>query len=119
LRPISNGGNTGPITQRDLVQALLDIARLQEQIKASDRALTLADAVLEQWKHGTNEWRQENVDQRNLFPTKDRVDGLIDTVNGRINTLEKQGAKLSGVWAVVVLLWPVAVALAFYLLAHR
>ena len=106
------------ITERDLVQALIDIARLQEQIKANDRALVLADEVLEQWKRGTNEWRQENVDQRNLFPTKDRVDGLIDTVNGRINTLDKQGAKLSGSVAALVFIWPIIVGIIVGVILH-
>jgi hypothetical protein len=73
----------------DKIQALeIQIARLQEKIIAQENALVLARQALERSQAASNEWRQENIDQRALFMTEDKVRGLMDTEESKRNALE-------------------------------
>lgn len=101
-----------------LAGAKVDIARLQEQGKASAEALRLADRILESWKASANEWRQENIDQRNLFPSEDKVQGWFATVNTRLSNLENSKAGLSGAWTVVLFLAPIVTGILVGMIMH-
>src|ERR1700733_1640888 len=89
---------------REKVQALeIEIARMQEQKKAADMALELARRALEHSQAASNEWRQENIDQRSLFMSEDKVRGLMATeaterraLEGRVGVLEKAGSTGEG-----------------------
>jgi hypothetical protein len=84
---------------RDKCHALeISVARLQEQEKASDKALTIATDALKHSQSVSNEWRKENLDQRALFPTTNKVDGQFATegaerraLEARVLILEKSG----------------------------
>jgi hypothetical protein len=84
---------------RDKMHELeVDVARLQEQEKASDRALIIAADALRHAQATSNEWRKENLDQRALFPTTNKVDGQFTTeaserraLEARVVLLEKAG----------------------------
>jgi hypothetical protein len=80
----------------------VEVARLQEQKKASDVALDLARHALEHAQQNSNEWRQENIDQRALTLSKNEANGLFATeaserraLESRIVVLERDS---SSVW---------------------
>jgi len=89
---------------REKVQQLqVDVARLQEGKKAADEALTLARMAMQRQQDASNEWRQENIDQRTLYPTSGKVDGMLAAeaaerraLEGRITSLENLGSKTLG-----------------------
>src|ERR1700730_6725130 len=72
----------------------IEIARLQEQKDGSERALVLAREALEHNQAVSNEWRKENIDQRALFPTSQRVDGQFATESAERRALEARIAQL-------------------------
>ena len=85
---------------REKVHSLeIDVARLQEKSKAAHDALAIASAALEHNQAVSNEWRKENIDQRALFMTDDKVRGLLAeeaserrAVEGRVTVLEKSAS---------------------------
>jgi lipid II:glycine glycyltransferase (peptidoglycan interpeptide bridge formation enzyme) len=84
------------------------VARLEERLKAADQALELARESLERWQAASNEWRKENIDQRNLYPTTDKVNAMIAAIESRVATMEKAGTFTAGkhgafgtVWAAI------------------
>ena len=83
------------------------IARLEERLEASDRALDLARGSMESWKAASNEWRKENIDQRNLYPTTDKVISLVASVEARLLLLEKSRSVDSGRHSAYSLMWAV------------
>jgi hypothetical protein len=117
----------GPMPEdlRDKVQTLeIEIARLQEQKTASDRALELARVALEHSQAASNEWRQENIDQRGLFVTDDKVRGLLSAeaierraLEGRVAVLEKVGSEGQGRHGAFDSLWTRAIGIAFVVIA--
>ena len=60
------------------------VARLEALIEGQDKALELARRQLDAWKASANEWRQENMDQRRLFVTKEKADAMVVAVIGTI-----------------------------------
>jgi hypothetical protein len=82
---------------REKVHSLeVEVARLQEQQIAGDKALIIANKSLEHTQAVSNEWRKENLDQRALFPTTNKVDGQFSVeaserraLEGRVLLLEK------------------------------
>lgn len=64
---------------RDVVELGLKVARLEEKIVAADSALSLAREALTRWQATSNEWRQENIDQRQMYLTIDKGHSLIAT----------------------------------------
>ncbi len=90
----------------------VDVARLQENKKDADKALDLARTAMERSQAASNEWRQENIDQRALYPTVGKVEGLMQTeaaerrsLEARISALEKsnlqnvgRGSAFNDVW---------------------
>ena len=74
---------------RDKVHSLeIAVARLQEQQVAGDKALVIANKSLEHTQAVSNEWRKENLDQRALFPTTNRVDGMFSVEASERRALE-------------------------------
>lgn len=69
-------------------QVRIDVARLQEQAAGNEKALELATKTLDAYKANSNEWRQENLEQRAIFPSEDKVHGWFETVNTRVGSLE-------------------------------
>ena len=55
------------------------IARIEERLLASEKALGLANQSLTLCKESSNEWRQENTEQRALYVTKDQAYGMMVT----------------------------------------
>lgn len=72
------------------------IARLEERLMAADKALELARQISTAWQLSSNEWRKENIDQRALYPTSDKVTALISAVEIRLTLLEKVNQEKSG-----------------------
>jgi hypothetical protein len=119
------------IKLREKVHELeVEVARLQEQEKAADRALVIANKALEHSQASSNEWRKENIDQRATYPTISKVDGQFSTesserrsLENRIILLEKSGSADQGkhsafdvVWvraAVVISMLLTAIGLAY------
>lgn len=105
-----------------------DIARLQEKVTAAAAALEIARQTMESYKITNNEWRQENLDQRSLFPTEDKVRGLIDALAMQVNMLkenrqEEMGrhAGLNSVWVAVTVggaLFLTAIGIVVALITH-
>lgn len=98
------------------------IARLEERLEASDRALDLARVSMENWKAASNEWRKENIDQRNLYPTTDKVISLVASVETRLIVLEKSSSVNSGRHSAYNLMWAVVgsiVGIAFGVILTR
>jgi hypothetical protein len=60
------------------------VARLEAIAEANKEALGLARKQLDDWKKSANEWREENMDQRRLFVTKEKADALVLSVIGTI-----------------------------------
>jgi hypothetical protein len=104
----------------DKIHALeIEIARLQEKNTAGDRALTLARQALEHTQAASNEWRQENIDQRALFMTEEKVRGLMNAeeikrmaLEGRVVILEQAGYKSIGSHTTTESVWVKAIAVA-------
>ncbi len=119
------------IKLREKVQKMeVDVARLEEQTKAADRALIIANEALKHAQAVSNEWRKENIDQRATYPTTNKVDGQFSTeqaerraLESRVLVLENAGSKDQGkhsafdaVWlkiTVVVTMLMTAAALAY------
>lgn len=103
----------------DKIHALeVEVARLQEKIIAGDRALTLAREALEHAQAASNEWRQENLDQRALFMTEEKVRGLMTAeeiqrraLEGRVVVLEKASLMYAGGHTTVESVWVKAIGL--------
>jgi len=86
--------NENPIQESLLY--LERIVRLEEKIIANEKALTIASESLKHNQEVSNEWRKENIDQRNLFLTIEKGQSLIaveaamrNALDVRINNLEK------------------------------
>jgi len=76
---------------RDKVHALeISVARLQEQEKAAAAALVIAREALTHAQEVSNEWRKENIDQRNLYPTSSKMEGLFATESSERRSLENR-----------------------------
>ena len=90
------------------------VARLQEQELASDRALVIANQSLQHSQAVSNEWRKENIDQRALYPTISKMEGMFATegserraLENRIVVLEKgQSSDLgkNATWGIVLVI---------------
>ena len=97
----------------------ISVARLQEQELASDRALVLANQSLQHSQQVSNEWRKENIDQRALYPTIAKVEGMAATesserrsLENRIILLEKAQSMQAGrlaTWGTVLTLVVIAI----------
>jgi hypothetical protein len=107
----------------DLIEKIhrleIEIARLQEQKEASGEALLLANAALQHNQAISNEWRNENIDQRALFMTKIEVQGLLNeeagnrrALEGRVTVLEKASSTYSGGKSAIDSVWIKAIAIA-------
>lgn len=89
---------------REKVHCLeVSVARLQEQSKASAEALVIANDNLKHAQTVANEWRKENIDQRALYPTIGKVEGMFTTesserraLEARVNAIEKIGSQATG-----------------------
>jgi hypothetical protein len=80
---------------REKVQSLeIAVARLQEQELASDRALVIANQSLQHSQAVSNEWRKENIDQRSLYPTISKMEGMFATESSERRSLENRIIKL-------------------------
>jgi hypothetical protein len=97
----------------------IEIARLQEQKDGSERALVLAREALEHNQAVSNEWRKENIDQRALFMTQEKAQGLINSeaqerraLDGRVSVLERQASSYTGSHSTIESVWVKAVAVA-------
>lgn len=98
----------------DPESTMIKVARLEERLMASDKALDLARASLTAWQSASNEWRQENIDQRAMFMTIDKAQSLVATeaalrasLEGRIWAIEQarqvdvgKQAAFSSTWAI-------------------
>jgi hypothetical protein len=51
----------------------IQVARLEERLKAADAATRLAADALDAWKASANEWRQALNDQRSMFVTRSEM----------------------------------------------
>ena len=98
---------------REKVQVLeVSVARLQEQEKAKAEALVIAREALSHSQQVSNEWRKENIDQRALYPTTPKMEGMFATesserrsLENRIIVLEKAGATGGGRHAAFEAVW--------------
>jgi hypothetical protein len=86
----------------------ITVARLEERLMASEKALELAREISTAWQASSNEWRKENIDQRALYPTIDKVESMFKTLEARLSPLEKIQATFAGeekgtlnVWGIV------------------
>jgi hypothetical protein len=113
---------------RDLSEKvrLLEIKMAVIETKQSegDKALDLAREITDAWKLTANEWRDENVDQRNLYLTIEKGQALVavesaqrGTLESRVSNLQEvikinQGEKMgsSDVWKNIVTIFSMAVA---------
>jgi hypothetical protein len=66
----------------------IKVARLEERLIASDRALELARESLKSWQAASNEWRQENIDQRAQYMTIDKTQALLAAESAQRYSLE-------------------------------
>lgn len=113
------------IKWRDKCHALeISVARLQEQEKAADKALTIATDALKHSQSVSNEWRKESLDQRALFPTTNKVDGQFATegaerraLEARVLILEKSGNVGEGKHSAFETVWVKAAVVATLLIA--
>jgi hypothetical protein len=100
------------------------VARLQEQELASDRALVIANQSLQHSQAVSNEWRKENIDQRALYPTISKMDGMFATeaaerrsLENRIIIIEKEQSNQSGrlaTWGTVLTLVIIAIQIVLH-----
>lgn len=129
--------DTELVNLREKVHLLeIAVARLQEQQKAAASALVIANKALEHSQQASNEWRQENIDQRDLYPQKLDVNGRFNTeaaerrsLEGRISKIElslgEETGKQSGfdsVWlkgAVVITMLMTAISLIYKFVTGR
>jgi hypothetical protein len=89
---------------RDKVHELdVDVAVLKQAKLDSDKALAIADEALKHAQQVSNEWRKENIDQRNLFPDKNEVNGRFtvegtrrEALEARVSVIEKVGSSAVG-----------------------
>jgi hypothetical protein len=89
---------------RDEVQTLqIEVARLQEKESAAAAALIIANEALKHTQAVQNEWRKENIDQRALFSTIARTEGMFSTeaadrraLEGRVAVVEKASVSDAG-----------------------
>jgi hypothetical protein len=56
------------------------ITRLEERHSALKAAIKLARKDLRAYKASANEWRNENMDQRRLFVTTEKAEGMMRIV---------------------------------------
>jgi hypothetical protein len=97
----------------------VEVARLQEQKNAADTALVIAREALEHNQAVSNEWRRENIDQRALFMTQEKAQGLINSeslerraLEARVTVLERAGSAYSGSHSTLESVWVKMVAIA-------
>ena len=108
----------------------IKLARLEEKIAARDQALMLATDTLKAWQSSSNEWRKENIDQRNLFMTIDKAQSLIAAeqslraaLEARVAVLEQSLSALSGkstgsaiTWAAAATITSITISLIYFIL---
>lgn len=100
----SDCGDSEVVRLREKVHSLeVELAVLKQSGFDSDKALIIADAALKHSQEVSNEWRKENIDQRDLFPNKDEVNGKFATeaserraLEQRIVVLERAGSAGQG-----------------------
>jgi hypothetical protein len=113
------------IKLREAVHQLeVHVAVQAAEAKASEKALVLARNALEHAQAASNEWRQENIDQRALFMTEDKVRGLFETeaaerrsLESRILSLEKIKVADTGRSSAFSSVWVVTTTIAFIVIA--
>lgn len=101
----------------DKINALsVQLARLEEKLMASDKALDLARVALQAWQATSNEWRQENIDQRAMYMTREKVESLIsaesisrNALSNRLELLEQKAQVDMGSQKAASSIWAVAV----------
>jgi hypothetical protein len=103
----------------------LDIARIQTREIASKEALEISRNAYEHAQANSNEWRKENLDQRALFPTTEKVEAMVakevsqrEALAERIGALETihssqegRGGAFKAVWTQFLLVAGLAAAL--------
>jgi len=99
--------------RRAVIEQGEQIARLEERLAASDRALMLSSSNLEAWKASANEWRGALDDQRQEFVTKIE----FQVMDGRVSKLETSQLQDTGRSSALGSVWIVAVAVIGMLLA--
>jgi hypothetical protein len=109
------------------------IARLEEKLAASDRALELARQALGTWQAASNEWRQENIDQRAMYMTTDKATSLIQAessqryaLEARVRVLEDSNKSDTGrhgafntTWIVIAFIITTAISIVTVILVHH
>jgi len=116
--------NENGILRTKVNELEIEIVRLQEQKKAAAEALIIARAALDHNQSVSNEWRKENIDQRALYMTTEKAQGLINgeaqerrALEGRVSILEKAGSQGEGRHNAFDSLWTRAIGLALLLVA--
>jgi hypothetical protein len=72
------------------------IARLEERIRASDKALEVANASMQERLAGMNEFRAQLKDQASRFANRDEVDLKLDPIVKDIRELREFKSLLTG-----------------------
>ena len=78
-----------PAGPRGLLRSRAVIARLEERLKASETALVLAREISMAWQASSNEWRKENMDQRSLYATIEKAEGMFKALDIRLLAMER------------------------------
>lgn len=76
------------LTNGFLNELMVRLARIEEKVNAADNALVLARESLTRWQTTSNEWRQENIDQRAEYLTIEKGNSLINIEGAARNALE-------------------------------
>jgi hypothetical protein len=97
-RRMSDNGDKEQIRQLEI-----SVVRMEQRIVDTDKALVLAREISTAWQKSSNEWRDENRDQRALYPTLDKVATMIametssrEALEGRVRVLEQTAQALLG-----------------------
>lgn len=58
----------------------VELARMDEKLKAADKAVDLASESLVRWEKSANEWRQAINDERGAFVTRAELAAAVSIV---------------------------------------
>lgn len=100
----------------ELSDLKVEIAVLKQRVLDSDRALVIANTILEKWQVASNEWRQENIDQRSQYMTSDKGQAMMSAeaslryaLEARVSIIEQarqleigKHSAFDTTWAIVV-----------------
>jgi hypothetical protein len=66
--------------EEKIVAITIQLARIEEHLINTDRAIVVAKEELDRWEHSANEWRKAINDERVAFVTRTELAAAISVV---------------------------------------